>query len=395
MTDTKSEKLFSRDFILVMVVVLLLSLSGSMMNSPLPVFAIHIGADNTVAGLVTGLFAFSSMISRPLFGWLLDKKGRRIILILGTAVFSLVTLSYNWVGVVPILLLVRFMQGFSMSAYSTSLGTMAADLIPTKKLIAGYGYYSLLQTVANSAGPVIGLQLAASASFSRLFTLAAAVAAIGALVTLMINYEKRGKRIIHMPEVALKGRQKFFSRMFESSAIPVTLAVFFLSFSAGTVMTFLSPYAIARGISNIGLYFMVSALTIFAMRMLLQRIIDLIGLSKAAVLAMLFVAVSMLILVISSTIGLFIVAAILSGIGSGILLPIFNSLIIQFCTPDRRGAASATYYIGIDSGIGAGAVIGGIISQAIGYPALFIMSAAFVFVTFIVFVSWIRPQYRA
>ena len=142
MTVIKSEKLFSKDFILVLIVVLLTSLSGNMMNSPLPLFAIHIGADNTIAGLVTGLFALSSMFSRPLFGWLLDKKGRKVILILGIIAYGIVTFSYNWIGMVSTLLLIRFIQGFAMSAYSTTLGTMAADLIPTKKLIAGYGYYS-------------------------------------------------------------------------------------------------------------------------------------------------------------------------------------------------------------------------------------------------------------
>lgn len=386
-------KLFSKDFVLVMLVLLLLSLSGNMMNSPLPVFAIHIGADNTIAGLVTGLFALSSMFSRPLFGWLLDKKGRCIVLILGVLAYALVTFSYNWVGVVSTLLLVRFVQGFAMSAYTTSLGTMAADLIPTSQLVAGYGYYSLLQTLATSVGPAIGLRMAASKSFTGLFTLSAAFAGAGLLVALLISYEKKGKPTVHHPVITENSSGKM-SRLFEKTAIPVTAAVFFLSFSTGAVMTFLSPYAIANGIINIGIYFTVNAVAIFAMRLILQKIIGWIGLSKSAVIALAFVAGSMLTLSFSRSLGLFIVAAILNGIGSGIVLPIFNSLIIQFCPPHRRGAASATYYIGIDSGIGAGAVLGGIISESAGYPALFLISVAGVVVAFAVFALRIRHQHR-
>jgi len=388
-------KLFSKDFVLVLLVLLLLSLSGNMMNSPLPVFAIHIGADNTIAGLVTGLFALSSMFSRPLFGWLLDKKGRRVVLILGVLAYALVTFSYNWVGVVSTLLLVRFVQGFAMSAYTTSLGTMAADLIPTSQLVAGYGYYSLLQTLATSVGPAIGLRMAASKSFNGLFTLSAAFAGAGLLVALMISYEKNRRTAVHHPAIASSENDSGkMSRLFEKTAIPVTAAVFFLSFSTGVVMTFLSPYAIDNGIVNIGIYFTVNAVAIFAMRLILQKIIGWIGLSKSAVIALAFVAGSMLTLSFSRSLALFIVAAILNGIGSGIVLPIFNSLIIQFCPPHRRGAASATYYIGIDSGIGAGAVLGGIISEAAGYPALFLLSVASVVVAFAVFALRIRHQHR-
>ncbi|HAL74208.1 MAG TPA: hypothetical protein DCM45_03825 [Clostridiales bacterium] len=389
-------RLFSKDFVLVLLVLLLLSLSGNMMNSPLPVFAIHIGADNTIAGLVTGLFALSSMFSRPLFGWLLDKKGRRIVLILGVLAYALVTFSFNWVGLVSTLLLVRFVQGFAMSAYTTSLGTMAADLIPTSQLVAGYGYYSLLQTLATSVGPAIGLRMAASKSFNGLFTLSAAFAGAGLLAALLINYEKKGMPIVHHPEISASGNGSGkMSRLFEKTAISVTAAVFFLSFSTGAVMTFLSPYAISNGVNNIGLYFTANAVAIFAMRLILQKIIGWIGLSKSAVIALAFVAGSMLTLSLAQSIGLFIVAAILNGIGCGIVLPIFNSLIIQFCPPHRRGAASATYYIGIDSGIGAGAVLGGIITKAAGYPALFMISVAGVVIAFAVYAFRIRYQYRA
>jgi MFS family permease len=383
-------KLLTKNYILLLASFLAVSAASNMLNSTLPMYALHIGAANSAAGLVTGVFALSSLLTRPLFGYLLDKKGRSIILLSGILACCLMMVSYNWVGTVAVLLVVRFFHGFTMGAYSTSFGTMAADLIPTEKLVAGYGYYSLIQTLAASAGPMIGLDLAARSSYHLLFTIAAAVAAVGLAAAFLIDYERKNKKAAEARPLAAD--RISLKNIFEKTAIPLATAVFFLSISTGAVLTFLPPYAIAHGIKSIGIYFVVNAVTIFLMRLVLAPIINRIGMSRAIIGAMGLIAGSMLILVFVTTIEGFILAAVINGFGGGIIFPVLNSLIIRFAPADRRGAANATYYVGIDSGIGFGSVAGGVISQALGYPALFSVAAASIVVTFVIFLIQVMPK---
>jgi MFS family permease len=105
------EKLWTKNFILLIFAAATVFIAANMINSPLPIYAMHIGGSNSVAGLVTGLFALSSCICRPIFGNLLDKTGRRWILLTGIVVYCLVTFSYNWANTILLLLVLDFFKG--------------------------------------------------------------------------------------------------------------------------------------------------------------------------------------------------------------------------------------------------------------------------------------------
>ena len=50
----------------------------------LPIFAATLGADGAFLGLIVSVSTFTGIISKPLFGILSDRWGRRIWLIIGT-----------------------------------------------------------------------------------------------------------------------------------------------------------------------------------------------------------------------------------------------------------------------------------------------------------------------
>lgn len=377
------ENIWSKNFVLFILVALGMSLGANMLNSPLPVYALHIGANNATAGLITGLFALSSCICRPIFGNLIDRRGRFIILFFGITGYALITFGYNFTNTILFLLIIRFMQGISMSAYTTALGTIAADLVSADRLIEGFGYYNLVQTIASSVGPMIGLYLIANSNYHLLFSASFLFALLSLVISFFIQYKK-------VPEVV---RQKRTSvKLFEKSAVPVTIAVFFVEISAGSVMTFISPYAASRGINNIGIYFTVNALMLFVSRIFIAKLVNCIGTYKVIVSSLSLVGISMIVLYFSTTIPIFLLAAMLNGLGAGILFPVLNTLAIKFCEKDRRGTANATYYIGVDVGIGGGSVLGGFLSQLFGYAFLYLLSAVCVAAALGIYFICIRKQ---
>lgn len=386
-----AKKLWTGDFVLFVTAACAIFMASSMMNSPLPMYAMHIGGNSVSAGMVTGLFALSSCICRPIFGNLLDKKGRYLILVSGIIVYGALTFSFNWTTTIFSLLAVRFMQGVGMSAYSTSLGTVAADLIPAERLVDGFGYYSLIQTVSGSFGPMLGLYLVAGSSYHVLFYISTIFSAAGFIIAFFLKYEKKNSRRYSL-ESSEMTQVKRKAGIFEKSAVPITIAVFFISITSGTVMTFISPFASSRGIESIGIYFTFNAVVIFLSRMFLSKLVRLLGTSGIISVGLLFLAASMVTLYFSDVLYLFLLAAILNGLGSGVLFPVFNSLVVGFCPIDRKGAANATYYVGIDIGIGGGSVIGGVISQRSGYASLYILSAVCVAVAWLVYYFTIRKQ---
>ena len=394
-TDLHKNRFITRDFLLFMLTAGFIFMSGSMINTPLPKYILSLGGSGSLAGFVTGLFALSSCLLRPVFGHLLDRIGRLPILMFGIVINSLVVLSYSLTDAIPVLLFFRFLHGIALSAYSTSFGTIVADLTPPNRLVEGYGYYSILQTIANSAGPVIGLGLIVSGNYNTLFYLAAAVSGAGIVSAAMIRYErdrKKGitavKQLSHEQQAGV-GRP---SRLIEKNALAIMVTALFMSITFGAVLTFLSPLAAERGIENIGIYFTFNAVTVFLMRIFLGRLTSRLGTVRLVFIAFASLFVSMVILFTARSIPVFIVAAVLNGLGFGALHPLLNSMAVRACPPERKGGANATFYIGIDIGAGVGSVAGGLLADAYDYSAPFAAAAVFAVAAAVVFGVIVRRQ---
>ena len=86
------EKLFTRDYILLIVTNGLLFFGFQFYPSGLPPFLKTLGADDIVLGFLTSLIAIPAILSRLIAGNLLDRYGRFKVLCLG--LFSMTVLAY-------------------------------------------------------------------------------------------------------------------------------------------------------------------------------------------------------------------------------------------------------------------------------------------------------------
>jgi predicted MFS family arabinose efflux permease len=68
----------------------------------------------------------------------------------------------------------------------------------------------------------------------------------------------------------------------------------------------------------------------------------------------------------------FLLSAFLIGIGSGILMPAFQTMVNNIVTFERRGAANATISTAFDLGIGMGALALGLLSEWIGLANMYL-----------------------
>jgi MFS family permease len=382
-----------------------------MLNSPLPVYIKHMGANDAKAGLVTGLFALSSMIMRPFYGNLLDRKGRKVILLIGIALSGFIGLSYIWASSVFALLALRFMQGVGMSAYSTASNTMASDLIPKKRLVEGFGYYGAVQPITGAIGPLVGLSLIARDSFTSLFISIFVLSVLSFIIAIFVNYEKRFDNTEWGSGEEVKRRSQLVNHrvpaakdlealpksappndLLEKTAIPTALATSFICNTNGVIMTFLPSYGFSLGLENISVFFTANAIGVLLTRPFIGRLTERFGLTKMITSSIFILASSMMIISQSVTIWMFIPAGILNGLSYGALMPIMNSLVIQFCRPKRKGAANGTYGSSVDIGIGAGSMIGGVLVNAVGYSSLFALSSASVFISLAIYIFVIRKQ---
>lgn len=241
-------------------------------------------------------------------------------------------------------------------------------------------------------GPILGLSLVANLSYRSLFYVSFALGIAGLYMTFFLNYEQKADKQQLLPQNQKVIKQKVV--ILEKTAIPTASVIFFVTLTTGAVLTFLPAYALSRGIKSIGAYFTINAVVVLLTRTFIGKATIRYGVSKVIFSGMLLTAASMILLAFSTSIYSFVISGALNGLGAGIIFPIMNSLLIRFCPQERKGAANATYYSAFDIGIGAGSVVGGIISQVAGYTVLYMLSAFCIVLSFMVYFFTVRSRLK-
>ena len=128
------QPLWSRNFIFICLIGLLVSVGMQVLNSTMTLYADSLGASATFSGVMGTLFAIFAGIFRMISGRVSDVRGRRPTMMIGAVVFSLSLLAFGMFAVLPALLVFRSIQAVGFSAISTASATAAADVTPRKRL---------------------------------------------------------------------------------------------------------------------------------------------------------------------------------------------------------------------------------------------------------------------
>ncbi len=393
--NCKEARIWTRPFLKIMNITFFCTLSNSMLTQAIPLYVIFLGSSNAVAGVLTGVFTITSLLFRPLFGNMVDVKGRKTILMTGLGLYLITSMSYSLIPAVLVVLLLRGIQGVGNSAFSTTAGTVVADILPRNRISEGIGYYGVSFDIATAFGPALMLFLRDGFGYSSVFYSCAAIVLVAFGIGWTMNYEK--KKTSNKPRISLnneiKGPNKFkLKTAFEVSAIPASFVLLLIACPLGLTYTFLVRFSESLGITGIGLYFTINALSMLVTRLFIGRLCDKFGADRILPPGLLMDFLGILVIALARSLHMFLLAALFMGIGWGMVGPTIQALVMRNAPFNRRGAASATYYAAVDIGVGGGSMLGGILTQTIGYAATWAFNLVFIIGAMVMFLLVIRKK---
>ncbi|GBE95394.1 major facilitator superfamily protein [Nostoc cycadae WK-1] len=160
----------------------------------LPLYIQDVGGSKQEIGIVMGGFAIGLLLFRPMLGKLADKRGRKLVLLIGTAVAAIAPFGYLVFTSIPLLFWLRIFHGISIAAFTTGYTALVADLAPVSIRGEIISYMSLTAPIGLAVGPAIGGYLQETSGYSRLFLFTATIAFIGLLcASQVINRHSAGK----------------------------------------------------------------------------------------------------------------------------------------------------------------------------------------------------------
>jgi MFS family permease len=393
------DKLWTKHFILLMLMSFFMNLIMNMQMPVIPMYTINIGGSNSTIGTITGIFTLSSVLFRPWFGNLLDTRGRRVILLAGIVILTLASLSYGFTQAIIVLFVIRFLHGIGFSAQTTAAGTITSDIVPASRLGEGISYSGIVMTAAGAVGPIFGLYMAQNYSYNVFFIICFALGVAAFISSLPISYE--GKEKSGAALMLHRGKREkcdksglLITKFIEKTALKPSIVLFVMMLAGSSIFTFIPTYALSKGIKDIGIFFTVNSIAYLVVRPVTGRISDKYGASKVIIPGMLVMILGLVILAFADSLMLFLAVGIIYGFGFSAAQPTLNVVMLRMCPEERRGAANATFFSAMDIGIGIGAVIWGIVSQKLGFSYVFLGSAACIILSLTLYVILLHNKLR-
>lgn len=375
--------IWNSSFVRVLIYALLCQFTMSITNTVLPLYVINgLGRAAADSGLLGTVFTIGSVCCRFLSGYISDRFGRRVTMVLGAAIVSVSLIALGFQTTMVMLLVFKVIQGIGHALNSTVSNAVAAEVLPQEKVGQGIGYYSLHSTVSNAIGPTICLALMAvgvsSASGGQNYLLpmlvGGAMGIAAMLIGLSMNYEK--KLYAAQPELRRRPSGLHISDFIERRALLPAVMIFFTSFASGAG-TYMIVFANDYNFASVGAYYIINALVSVGVRFALGGKLDGIRPRTAAIIAIALNALAYALLGFTLSEWSFILSAVLMGIYQSILTPTFNALTMKLVPESRSGAASSTYWLGFDGGMAIGMLFFGVVIDWGSYPAAFLFSAAY------------------
>jgi len=371
---SNAARLWTPPFVKIVSANTLSSICNSMIQQALPLYVMWLGSSKTVAGLIMGFFTITALFCRPFFGILIDSKGRRFVLLIGISIIMATCVGFSLTSAVMLILIIRGIQGAGYSAFTTSAGTVVADILPRNRLNEGIGYYGVSFNIASSFGPALMLFMRDHLGYQSIFFATGAVSLLALVFGSTLNYEKTAPKT---PKAAEKKRLTWDS-IIEKTAIPSALVLILISIPSGLVNTFLVKYSESLSIGGIGLYFTFNAIAMILSRLFAGKLCDRVGAQRVLPPGMILVFGGLLIIAFARSLIFFLIAGMMLGFGYGILFPTIQAFVMKSAPLQRRGAASATYYSSQDLGQGAGSIVGGMMTETIGFTVSFAIYSLFI-----------------
>jgi MFS family permease len=375
--DSPQNKIWTKDFILILFANFFIFLGFQMTLPTIPLFVEKLGGNDQLIGYVVGIFTFSALLVRPFAGHALESKGRGFVYLLGLAIFVLSVGSFGLASSILFLFVMRIVQGVGWGYSTTASGTIATDIIPSKRRGEGMGYFGLSGSIAMAFGPSLGLTLASKIPFSYLFYICAALGFIALLLSSRIKFKKAIEKPSH--EGAVK------RDFYEKSALQPSILLLFLTSTFGGIAAFLPLYTAEKHIPGIQWYFLLYAISVMVTRTFAGTLYDRKGHKAIFIPGALLIFFAMILLAWLPNSMIMYLAAIFYGLGFGSVQPALQAWAVEKAPVNRKGMANATFFSFFDLGIGVGAILFGQIGHWLGYSSIYIASAILVSISMIIY----------
>jgi MFS family permease len=335
-------------------------------------------------GLVTACYTITATLIRPFGGYVIDRVGRMPVLLPSFFLFGLLFLLYPLAASVLFIAFLRLSHGVVWGTYMGAVNTVAVDLVPASRRGEGIGIFGLCMSITMALGPALGVALAGKFGFDTLFLVSGIFLLIMFVPTLKIR----------APKVELTVKPFSWKGLIEKTSLPLSLVTVFVYFSYGPIVNYTALYARTEIQASAGLFFMLMAFGMALARVFAGRSYDRRGPRDVMIVSFTLLVIGYGLQALTRSAVCFYAAALIIGVGFGIVMPVSQAMINALVGPERRGAANATLMTALDIGICLSIVVVGYLQADFGWNICLWSEVVGVILGAVTFFGYALPHYH-
>lgn len=366
----RSSSRFPLPFYLSIITQFLTAMTFYMITPVLTMYLDSIGGSLSFAGFISGLYAYTALISRPLSGLAADRFSPRKIAIGCYILQGISVIGCGMTTSAALFCVFRVLTGLASGFAGTALMAYTCQFIPQKRTGEGMSYMGLGRVLASAVGPAVGSFMSAYFGYWTIFLIAGGGTIVASLMILAMPASQGDAR------TAVEKHSVRLSDMVAPNVIPIACLAGLFSYTTGSISNYLLPFAQSQGISGAALYFTMFAVAAFVLRLFSGRIADLYGLPVVLITGFLCSCIGVLMIGTARSLTPILLATLFLAFGQGGAQPAIQAECIRILGPQRRGVAISTYYLLLDLVEGLAPTIGGRVSELYSYRHIFHICAA-------------------
>ncbi|HOE16492.1 MAG TPA: MFS transporter [Syntrophorhabdaceae bacterium] len=361
-----SGRLFTRDFIIGFLSLFVFLAADRSLAPTLPIFFTRLGSNESEIGVLIGICAAASLVSRLFVGGALLKYQARSIMMLGALISAIAFLASIAFRPFWPFAIIRFLQGVALACIDTAAFASIVNTTPLAYRTRALGYVMLAPSLSLAIAAPIGV-FTINHYGSTVYFFSCAVLTLCAL---FLAWAVKGQEAV----AAKKAGSFHFSSFVNLKILTPAVVTFLELFVWGSVAAFFPLYAIQCGVTNPGHFFSAMGIVMVACRMFGGKIMDNCDKEKLIVTFLLALIVMLIVLAFSKTLPMFIIVGAVWGIGAAFFVPVAMAYALEY-SGSSDGASVGTIRAIFDLGLALGPVVTGMIIPLTGYRIMFLFLA--------------------
>ncbi len=382
----RSSSLFGKNFILVSLAYFFVFLSAAIFYL-FPLFLDQFHASKGRVGLIMGVHSIASIMIRPLFGRVLDKRGGRKVTIAGILLMIAVIPGFYLVESAGILtIFLRIVSGIGWGIATTAILGICSEMSPPDRMAQSLGIIGAAGIVPGAIGPALAEEILRRYNFNAVFT-AALITLIAALVCMIAIKETPSYKV---PEKVERNSSYWAYPIFILlivAAMPIAHGA-----ARGTVLNFIALFGAGAGFGRIAPFFIAFSAAAILTRLGLGDLSDRYGRKRIILPTAILIGLDLFWIAGVHSYWGFIACGFVAGLGQGFMFPALSTYVIDFLGRENKGFALGLYLSLYDIGMGLGSPVFGWISDKTSYRHMYAIAGCLIILLSAVFTLKAPPD---